>query len=376
MHAVSSLEPSPRERLFQNLERWAKLLITPKAYSLAAFFGGLLLITYYASIRFLPDLDLSSTLWVLVCIALMGALILVVFGGALAMPGVLWLTTLAPQSDTLAADSVRQQLLARSFLRQFLLPLWIVVIVPFAASILLSRTFKTHGLQVLGLIGPLLLWPTAPAVHLFFERKKTDRSKPKISSEQSSKRPSRFESAFLFWQVAIASWAAWMVSLLFISRGIISRPVANEWQLILFAACSYVWIAFANLTVVLLSKNPTHTAAPVQKLGIESGAGVAVCLLILVLLAPSYLPRLIVRTLGLGAIENATLLLDERAKLTEARRNHCGHGEDPPNGLSGVNLLNVLGSRLLVECVDKDETYRFIAPKDVVLSWSTRQSVN
>ena len=102
--SVASAPKNTRPRhLGQRLTHWAGLV------SLLATFGGLLLITYYVSIRFMPDLDLSSMRPVLVTVATLGALIIAIFGAVMVLPAILWLTMLTDSITTHSATPPRQR---------------------------------------------------------------------------------------------------------------------------------------------------------------------------------------------------------------------------------------------------------------------------
>lgn len=365
--------PAPAQNEFrERLKLWLPQLITPKAYSVAALFGGLVLMRYYSSIHFLPELDVASTLWVLAYVAFVGAVILIVAGGALTLPGILWRINFAPDKDG-APTPDQSRLFLRSFITDLILPLWFVVIVPLTLCVLLQTSSQPRWLQTLCMVGPLLIWPTGTVVYGHLEQKRGKPTSSGTAEQLSAGGPKT--TTFLFWQTGVFSWCAWGLSLVFVTGEITATPIESLWEAILMTAVAYIWIAAANLAVVLASRTATSTDKS-REISIESAVGVGGCFLVVWLFATPFVPKLIVRGLGIGAIEHATLLLAEdrgKALLTEARRNHCGHPEDPTNGLSDVTILNVLGNRFFLECADKSTTYRFTAPKDIVLSWSTRQ---
>lgn len=366
MPVTSSPKNTRQRHLGPRLTHWAGL------GSLVACCGGLLLLTYYTSIRFMPDLDLSSMRWVLVAVATLGVLIFAIFAAVMVLPAVLWLTMLSGSTTAVPAGSAPSQHV-RTFTLQFLLPLWTAVILPLPIYTLFELTGKSYAVSILGLFGPLLLWLAVRTVCIFFERTEPGISRPETQAGQTRGRSQRLAQALQFSVVGLMAWVGWVAALVVISEELKSTSVHTNGQYIALTACIYLWIAFANLAIVSMAKKPADPVVAPRKLGSEVLVGSACCVAILVLLAPSFMPRVIMRSLGLGAIDNVTLLVDEQGKpiLTEARRNHCGRPEDPPNALSSLTLLNVLGPRWLLECADKKETYRFTLAKDRILSWST-----
>lgn len=366
MSVTSSPKNTRQRHLGERLIRWGGLV------SLLASFGGLLLITYYVSIRFMPELDLSLMRSVLVSVAALGALIFAIFGAVMVLPAVLWLTMLTDSTTARSAGSVPLQDV-RNFTLQFLLPLWAVVILPLPICTLFELSGKSNALSIPGLFGPLLLWLAARAGYIIFERKKP--GPPEIHPDPTRGRSHRLARALQFSVAGFMAWVGWIAALVVISEELKSSSVVSNGQYMALAACIYLWIAFANLAVVSMAKQPADPVVTPRKLGSEALVGFVCCTAILVLLAPSFVPSMVMRALGLGAVDNVTLLVDQRAEpiLTEARRNHCGRPEDPPNALSSLTLLNVLGPRFLVECAHEKVTYRFTLAKDSILSWSTRQ---
>jgi hypothetical protein len=326
------------------LEDYFKKNLMTVLWSCFLFFGGLIFIIYFASIRFMPDIDITSSVSLLVASAFTAAIILLFLFIASVLPGIIWLLSvqinqsIKPlwQGGKKSSEIVRQML-------WFVLPLLLFIL-----EIFFANKWRHDEWHYRPLIGFVILSILGLSFYVWYRTRKFHTVITSI--------PAWGISAFCFYLS--------LMVVLFISQDANLGDGAID---IYYFILAIVVIIVSNTLVVLEPKEKKY------RLWFFLLSFFAFLYLVVLFSGYNVIPKKVMSIYGFGNIEHVVIVVNDEGRDILKRLGIAEKCENTikPDYIENVDIRSRLGSTYLLSCKMKEnKTLKFTLPSRVVLSWS------
>jgi hypothetical protein len=348
-------------------EEYVKSHLVILAWNAFLLFGGLIFLLYFVSVRYLPDLNLKDSAFLLAVAAVTGFFFVGVMSTGLIFPGVIWSSLVESRSFRALwpGDQTKRMRRAALFLGAPLMTLGAVF------SLSLHVREKDWYLFTLGSIPAIFLFGLLLAAPLFYvRRRKLIRRAWRLGVAESSRKSLliSLRQSFNYWLLYFLSCLFFFVP--FVILYLVARRVAfeNLWQRVVMLALLLAFVVLFNVLAAVVPKGRNQIFWRAL-LGI-----VALFLLLIVCAAFSSISATVMRLYGLGNIPDVSIIVNKDGCTTFRQIGLTPVCEiNDTCRFDGLDIVSRLGnSYYLVGTDPQGHKTWFTVPSTFVISWGIK----
>lgn len=327
-----------------------------KIFTIASLlFGGFIFIVYFTHIGFMPEMDLQSSLLLIIVASIVGGICFLSLFFFLVFPGILWSYGVLKNDDLKDLWSETDKEKSAKELRH-----WFLLSFGFFLSFLFLLLFlgRFSQLFVRPLPGAVLLIISAFIVRLFLIKNRLpDQGIKKI-----------LVKSLIFSWIDCLAYSGTIISWLILYLALVDQATKAEINDFIF---STVLIAiFSILSNLLVLGFPIYLKEAPRTYG------VAFCFLIALLLIFNFaaVPEAVMRTYGWGGLYQASIIVNNKGcnslQNYGAKINQPCSNENSFYKFDNIDILSAIGKEWYLRLHDKSSTPPFTLPRDTVVSYS------
>jgi hypothetical protein len=350
-----------------------KTKLAAATWSIFLFFGGLIFILYFAHIRFMPELEIGSSIALLAAAAITGAVYLLALSITLVVPSIFWSAVILNLSFFKPIFYEHQKVLKVRVLLWLLLPLLLVLLVSVTAMILVSDRFDTIVTLTVPSVA-LMAWIVLTLVLFADKRRALRRLETSTATNVGRKRLRGLKiklilqasaKSTIYWLIYAGSCFCFVLPMVLVDFVV---QIPGEGREIPYLI-GLVTLTLGVNVLVTIASNWANTFRWQALIGISASF-----LLLLFFEATTNISSSVMNIYGLGNIPNSFVVLKPEgcALLAQAGVNKC-----PKTGemciLNNAHILSRIGPTYYLHTTNAEgKAVKLTIPRDVVLSWGRR----
>ena len=354
-----------------------KTKLAAATWSIFLFFGGLIFLLYFAHIRFMPELEVGSSVALLAAAAITGAVYILALSIALTVPSVVWSAVI------LNLRSLKPLFYKNNKVSRLRLGLWLgiplllelLAIVTSTYIVAVNSKYDTqtqtanfylrHGetIVVVSAVSVVVLAWVLMTLVLFRSRRRVfqrlPRAKLRVLLRESA-------HSLLYWVIFAASCCCFILPIVLV--GLVIEPNAHGDEDLWLVLGLILFTVAVNILITIVSNWPNGLRWRVL---ISISASF---LLLLFLEATVKISSSVMRMYGFGNIPNSFVVLKPEgcALLSQAGINTCPKS-DAMCILNNVYILSRVGATYFLRTTNAaGEPVNLTVPRESVLSWGRR----